>query len=67
MDLLTIFLCLALFAERKPGEEMENFFSYELTPYPNFFSKLKNYLLENVITFKGVDYIKVADGEALLW
>ena len=37
MDLLTIFLCLALFAERKPGEEMENFFSYELTPYPNFF------------------------------
>ena len=39
MDLLTIFLCLALFAERKPGEEMENFFSYELTPYPKSFFK----------------------------
>ena len=79
IDQLTLFLCLAIVAKRKPEEEMENYFSYEVTPYPTSLfkdgtmrtpknkSKLKNYLSENVMTSKGVGCIKVADGGALLW
>lgn len=58
---------------------MENYFYYGLTPYPTSLfkdaakripknrAKLKNYLLQDNITSKGSDCIRVTDGGALLW
>ena len=79
IDPLALFLCLALVAERKPEAEMENYFYYGPTPYPTSLfkdgakripknkAKLKNYLLQDNITSKGSDCIRVTDGGALLW
>ena len=78
IDPLTLFLRLALVVERKPEAEMENYFYYEMTPYPTSLFKdgamrtpknkvkLKSYLLEGNITSEGSDCIRVADGGALL-
>ena len=78
IDPLTLFLRLALVVERKPEAGMENYFYYEMTPYPTSLFKdgamrtlknkvkLKSYLLEGNITSEGSDCIRVADGGALL-
>ena len=34
IDSLTLFLCLVVKAERKPEEEIEKYFKYEISPYP---------------------------------
>ena len=80
IDPLTLFLRLVVMVERKPDEEITNYFEYELCPYPmSLFkdgvmrssqkSKLKSYLLANSSTIdKDQDEtIKIADGGALLW
>ena len=69
---------MALVVERKPQAKMENYFYYELTPYPTSLfkdgamrtpknkAKLKNYLLEGNITSEGSDCIRGANEGALL-
>ena len=70
---------MAIVVERKPEAEMENYFYYELTPYPTSLLKdgamrtlrnkaeLKNYLVQGNIISEGSDCIRVAYGEVLLW
>ena len=79
---LTLFLRLVTVVDRKPQQEIANFFSYELSSFPmslfkNGFmrppskkSSLKEALVKDIVELKP-DYIKhhnkVLDGGALLW
>ena len=79
IDPLTLFLRLVLLFESKPEAEVENYFYYQLTPYPTPLfkdgamrtpknkAKLKNYLLQGNITFESSECLRVADRGALLW
>ena len=79
IDPLTLFLRLALIVERKTDTERDDYFAYELTPYPTSLfedgvmrfaknkSSLKTYLLVGVKPMTIPECHCVADGGALLW
>ena len=79
IDPLTLFLRLLVAVERKPEDEITNYFNYELRPYPmSLFkdgktrpsnkSKLKTFLMKDT---KQIDAspetTEIFDGGALLW
>lgn len=78
IDPLILFLRLVVVIERKPENEIADYFFYELSPYPmSLFkdgvlrtaqkSKLKSYILDKVEMTKEPDSTKIIDGGALLW
>lgn len=78
IDSLTLFLRLVVVIERKPEDEITEYFKYELSPYPmSLFkdgimrsaqkAKLKSFLLENIPTVDKTRTKSIADGGALLW
>lgn len=78
IDPLTLFLRLIVLIERKPEEEIVNYFEYELSPYPMSLFKdgvmrtaqksaLKSYLKANIEKTQPVTSVRIADGGALLW
>lgn len=77
---LTLFLrLLVVMVEKKPDQEVINYFEYELCPYPmSLFkdgvmrssqkSKLKSFMVSNISTIEDKSETKkIADGGALLW
>ena len=75
IDPLTPFLRLLVVVERKPENEIANYFNYELTPYPmSLFkdrkmcsTKKSALLLKNVKETDPTEAAKTIDGGALLW
>ena len=80
IDPLTLFLRLIVVVDRKPENETEDYFSYELSPYPmSLFkdgamrpsakSKLKNFLLKDVSPSEPLlgTFKTIANGGAFLW
>ena len=79
IDPLTLFLRLLVAVERKPENEIANYFNYELTPYPMTLfqdggnmcsskkSALKTFLLKNVKEADPTESTRIIDGGALLW
>ena len=78
IDPLTLFLRSVVVVERKPENEITDYFRYELSPYPTSLfkdgmmrtaqkSKLKSYLLKDVSTTERLVSTKIADGGALVW
>ena len=78
IDPLTLFLRLIIVVERKPENEIVNYFNYELSPYPMSLSKvgimrssqkskLKSFLLKEITITEEPESTKIADGGALLW
>ena len=79
IDPLTLFLRLLVVVERKPENEIANYFNYELTPYPMTLfqdggnmcsskkSALKTFLLKNVKEADPTESTRIIDGGALLW
>ena len=79
IDPLTLFLRLLVVVERKPENEIANYFNYELTPYPMTLFKnggnmcsskksaLKTFLLKNVKKADPTESTRIIDGGALLW
>lgn len=78
IDPLTLFLRLIVLVERKPENEIVNYFSYELSPYPmSLFkdvimrsaqkSKLKQLLMEGISPIDVSQTVRIADGGVLLW
>ena len=78
IDPLTLFLRLVVVVERKPENEVENYFHFELSPYPTSLfkggvmrsaqkSKLKSFILNNVSPVEEPASTRIADGGALLW
>ena len=76
----TLFLHLIVVVDRMLESEIEDFFSYELLPYPVLFfkdgamrtatkAKLKNFLLKDVFLSKSLlsTFRSIADGGELLW
>ena len=77
IDPLTLFLRLIVLIERKPEQEITEYFNYELSPYPMSLFKdglmrtagksaLKPYLKNGVTSVDVPETTKVADGGALL-
>ena len=79
IDPMTLFLRLAFIIEKKPEKEIEEYFYYELTPFPlSLFKdgvmrpsqkhKLKSFLTKPATSISHIpDSLKVIDGGALLW
>ena len=78
IDPLTLFLRLVIVVERKPENEIVNYFNYELSPYPMSLFKhgimrssqkstLKYFLLKEITITEEPESTKIADGGALLW
>lgn len=79
IDPLTLFLRLVVMVERKPDQEVINYFEYELCPYPmSLFkdgvmrssqkSKLKSFMVSNISSIEDKpETKKIADGGALMW
>ena len=78
IDPLTLFLRLLVVVERKPENEIVNYFNYELTHYPMSLFKdgkmcstkksaLKTFLLKNVKETDLTEPARIIDGGALLW
>ena len=78
IDPLTLFLRLIVLVERKPEDEIVNYFKYELSPYPMALfkegimrsaqkSKLKQFLIESVNPTDSSQTVRIVDGGALLW
>ena len=79
IDPLFLFVCLVVIVERKPEQEIEKYFEYELSPHPmSLFkhrymrfvqkSKLKSFLIANSTTIDDEPQVtKIADAGALLW
>ena len=77
IDPLTLFLSLLVVVERKPENEIANYFSYELTAYSMSLFKdgkmcstkksaLKTFLLKNVKETDSTESTRTIDGGALL-
>ena len=78
IDPLTLFLRLVVVVERKPEDEIADYFKYELSPYPmSLFkdgimrsaqkAKLKSFLLQDVPKIDQAGSKSIADGGAFLW
>ena len=80
IDPLTLFLRLLVAVERKPENEIANYFNYELIPHPMSLFKdgnmcstkksaLKTFLLKNVGRLEAdpTESTRIIDGGALLW
>ena len=78
IDTLTLFLRLLVVVEKKPENEMANYFNYKLTPYPMSLFKdgemcstkksaFKTFLLKNVKEADPTESTKIIDGGTLLW
>ena len=78
IDPLTLFLRLIVIVQKKPDEEITDYFRYELSPFPlSLFkdgimrapnkSKLKSFLIQNTEKAEPSPYKSIADGGALLW
>ena len=77
--ILSLFLRLVIAIERNPNPVVEDYFSYELTPYPTSLlknglmrsatnkSSLKNHIVSSVTPKNSISGLTAADGGVLSW